>query len=529
VSSGSKRSNVQDTTPDSGVSFQRLATRHAGVFIAGTVVMVVEILGTRIVGPVFGVSLFVWSALLAVTLCALAVGYYLGGSAVDRHPSERLFGLVILTAGVLLGLTPLYDHPVLGVAERLGPRFGPLLAASLLFGPALLALGMVGPIAVRLATHDVRSTGRRVGMIYTISTGGSLLAVFLTSFVLIPSFETSHILAGSAIALVLAGAVPLALTRKPVAFGALIFPLLSALVPHHPDLPPGLSVTDRSHSPYSLVEVIEDTNRGLRLLRADHSIIGGYYTLDRSACFAFLHILEALRFIRPAAKDLLQVGLGTGALPMALQPFGVRSDVVEIDPEVVRLARERFDFRTEGAVFTEDARTFLRNTRRSYDLIVHDTFTGGSTPDHLLSVEVIRRIQQLLHPGGVLALNFPGYLTGTSAEAAWAVTRTLRAVFPFVRAFRDRSPDDRPDEASNLVFFCSDAAMTFTVPPDAHFENSSCEQIVKSFSSWEVLRSVPAGALITDDRNPLLRLQLSSAEDHFRAMSQLLPREVWLY
>jgi hypothetical protein len=45
------------------------------VFVSGAVVMLVEILGTRILGPVFGVSLFVWSALLSVTLAALAVGH----------------------------------------------------------------------------------------------------------------------------------------------------------------------------------------------------------------------------------------------------------------------------------------------------------------------------------------------------------------------------------------------------------------------------------------------------------------------
>ena len=49
------------------------------VVVCGAVVMLVEILGTRIIGPVFGVGLFVWSALLSVRLLALAVGYFAGG------------------------------------------------------------------------------------------------------------------------------------------------------------------------------------------------------------------------------------------------------------------------------------------------------------------------------------------------------------------------------------------------------------------------------------------------------------------
>src|SRR3954469_22304399 len=101
------------------------------IFVTGAAVMVIEIVGTRIIGPVFGVSLFVWSALLAVTLGSLAIGYYAGGVLVDRRPTARLLGLVVVVAGALFGLVRLIGHPVLRVAEALGPRGGALLAAML--------------------------------------------------------------------------------------------------------------------------------------------------------------------------------------------------------------------------------------------------------------------------------------------------------------------------------------------------------------------------------------------------------------
>src|SRR5438270_59149 len=66
----------------------------ATVFVTGAAVIVVEILGTRIIGPVFGVSLFVWCALLAVTLGSLATGYYAGGVLVDRRPTPSLLNLI---------------------------------------------------------------------------------------------------------------------------------------------------------------------------------------------------------------------------------------------------------------------------------------------------------------------------------------------------------------------------------------------------------------------------------------------------
>ena len=54
------------------------------VAVSGAAVLSLELLGTRLLGPFYGVSLFLWSALISVTLAALAVGYALGGRQADR-------------------------------------------------------------------------------------------------------------------------------------------------------------------------------------------------------------------------------------------------------------------------------------------------------------------------------------------------------------------------------------------------------------------------------------------------------------
>ncbi len=45
------------------------------VFVSGAAVLALEILGTRILGPFYGVSLFLWSALITVTLLAFIVNF----------------------------------------------------------------------------------------------------------------------------------------------------------------------------------------------------------------------------------------------------------------------------------------------------------------------------------------------------------------------------------------------------------------------------------------------------------------------
>lgn len=499
------------------------------VLLSGAVVMVVEIVGTRIIGPVFGVSLFVWAALLSVTLCALALGYYVGGVLIDRTPRITRLGGALLVGGVALGVVPLVAPTVLRGTSGFGPRGGPLLAALVLFAPALIALGTTGPIAVRLATTDVAGAGRRVGSVYAVSTAGSLIGTLITSFWLIPAFDTNAIvLGGAAVLLTLAAAI---LFRRGklwagAFFGVLLLPWLG--FPPSPQLPPNIQVLSRTRSLYGLVEVIDDTARGLRYMRSDHSIIGVHWIRDQTAAFAFLHALEVLPFLRPNAKDLLVIGLGTGALPSALSKAGMRADVVEIDPAVVRYAQEHFGFEPTGEMHVEDARTFIQTASKKYDIIVHDTFTGGATPDHLLSAEVLRRLHELLRPGGVLALNMVGFQRGPHADATWAVARTMRSEFPLVRAFRDSPLDHRPDESANIIFFASDDALDFDIPRLAQFNDAVCAKMLPVLREWEVLQNVPPGDIITDAHNPLGRMQLAVAEDHYHAMGKLLPIEVWI-
>jgi SAM-dependent methyltransferase len=503
------------------------------VMCSGAVVMLVEIIGTRIIGPIFGVSLFVWAALLSVTLCALAVGYYAGGVLIDRAPRVSLLGWVLLVGGIILALVPMLGSTVLRGVAGLGPRTGPLLGAFVLFAPVLTLLGMTGPIALRLATTDISAAGKRVGSVYAVSTAGSLVGTLATSFWLIPTYETQEIVLAGSVMLIGLGVVILARRRRGLSAGALAVPFLASLWPE-PELPPNVQVLASKQSLYGLVEVIDslnrdDSRRDVRFLRADHSVIGAQYRESLTAAFGFLHVLEAVRFLRPAAKEMLIVGLGSGSLPRVLAASGIRSDVVEIDPAVVEFAERYFGFSTPGEVFLEDARTFIRSTDRRYDLIVHDTFTGGSVPEHLLSLEVLREMHELLRPGGVLSLNFVGYQRGPHVEGTWAVARTLRAAFPNVRAFRDRALDKSPDSATNITFFASDGPLDIRIPPDAKFEADNCERVLRSLESWELdLSQIPDGVVITDERNPLGRLQLAASEEHFRDMNELLPLDVWI-
>lgn len=170
--------------------------------------MAFEILGSRILGPVAGTSIVVWTSIISTILISLSLGYWLGGRLADRKPSHRLLALVILLAALSLCLVALLKTPVLEALSRTLDSYQAVAIASsllLFFLPGLL-LGMVSPFAARLKMKEVSRGGRTVGNLYALSTLGSILGTFLSGFYLIPHFNITHIIYILAVLLLLISA-----------------------------------------------------------------------------------------------------------------------------------------------------------------------------------------------------------------------------------------------------------------------------------------------------------------------------------
>jgi len=85
------------------------------VFVSGAVIMALELMGSRLLAPTFGDSIFVWGSLIGVVMSALSVGYYYGGRWADKYPSYRVLSLILLISGILIILIPLLSPVILEV------------------------------------------------------------------------------------------------------------------------------------------------------------------------------------------------------------------------------------------------------------------------------------------------------------------------------------------------------------------------------------------------------------------------------
>src|ERR1700733_14964772 len=75
-------------------------------FVVGGVLMGFEMLGSRYLFPYFGGGIEAWASLISTVLCALAIGYFVGGAVVGRYPSSRVIAGAILLAAIYLALGP---------------------------------------------------------------------------------------------------------------------------------------------------------------------------------------------------------------------------------------------------------------------------------------------------------------------------------------------------------------------------------------------------------------------------------------
>ncbi len=473
------------------------------VIISGAAVLILEILGTRLLGPYFGVSLYVWSSLIGVTLAALSAGYALGGRWADHRPTLVRFSSLFIGAGLLTVLMTFVRTPVIKMTAALGLRAGALAGAFLLMFPALLILGMVSPYAIRLKTRRLDEVGRSAGNLFAVSTLASVLAAVLTGFYLIPGLGVHRLLVGTGALLLGTGLAGLAMNRRgrASAAGLLLLPLLTIaglylVPPVEPQPARGLLAV--TQSPYGEIRVLD--RDGLRYMLID----GAPHTICDPVTWAseypYVDVLEIAKEFKREPGRMLLVGLGGGSVAKSFAQSGWQVDAVEIDPVVVRDAVRWFGLKAdEAAVHLADGRRFLEEQPpASYDLIIMDAFGSSSIPFHLVTREVFGLIRSRLKPQGMLEMNIEA--VGWHHELVASLAVTLADVFGQVRVLPIAEP---PDQLGNLILVAADFPLELDhelAPPTSRWSRE-----YDLVHAWDN-RFGPQpdrGMVLTDDHNPV--------------------------
>lgn len=474
------------------------------VSIGGAAVLTLEILGTRILGPYYGVSLFLWSALITVTLSALSVGYAVGGKVADRKASMSRLGVILALAGLWSVLIPVMKMSVIWITGALSLRPGVMTAALILFFPPLFLLGMVSPFAIKLRTVSLDEVGRSAGNLYAVSTVASVVAAILTGFVLIPNVGVSRLTVITGVALLLAGALCCVMDKRRVGKTVILAVFFFAFAVAAPFvlIAPGMVSCDDSlvafeQSPYAELRVVDYMNA--RFLLIDGAIHTFTDISSNESLFQYVNVIEIPRLMFDKPGDMLLVGLGGGSLARNFTRAGWKVDAVEIDPVVTRFAYEYFGLKPGDAnVYTMDGRRYLRETKKKYDLIILDAFGSGSVPFHLVTAEAFEIAASRLKTGGILAMNLQSI--GWKSTLVKSVVATLETCFSSQLVLPIAEP---PNKLGNIILLASNRQLEISggLPvPESRFAAE-----YDRTHAWDnsFVPGTDGVSVLTDEHNPV--------------------------
>ncbi|WP_080509292.1 spermidine synthase [Candidatus Halobonum tyrrellensis] len=403
--------------------------------------MGLEILAGRMIAPQFGSSIYTWGSIIGVFLAALSYGYHRGGKqAAARATNERMARAFLLTAAYVAGLVVAGDLLLRSTAGfPLPSRFASLPAVALLFGPPTYLLGFVSPYAAELSTK--RDLGEASGHVYALGTVGSIVGAFATTYALIPAFgidQIAFVFGALSVATAVGLYLPDVGRDRAAASGAVAAVLVVALAGGAAGITVEGRVVHESQTPYQELRVVDSVDtRTLYLDGQRHSAMD----LEEP----YRHVFDYTRYFHLPllmtgdVDRVLFVGGGgfTGPKRFVRDYPNVTVDVAEIDPEVVSTAKEYFSLEESDRlnVYTEGGRQFLRETNRTYDLVVLDAYRKDKVPFQLTTVEFMRLASDRLDDDGVLFANLISAPTGPASEFYRAEYRTMRRVFPQVYGF----------------------------------------------------------------------------------------------
>ena len=437
---------------------------HIVIAVSGACALGAEVVWTRLLGLMFGATVYAFSIILAVFLAGLAIGTA-AGSALLRWTDARLalgvaqilnVAAMAWTAYMIADSLPYWPTTQSLSASPLMVFQSDFLKALAAMLPPTLFWGASFPFAFAAARNA--NPGRTVGEIYAANTFGAIFGALGVSLILIPWVGTQNsqrvLLALSAAGglVVLAPALlgVRAWVRAACAAGMLCaLAACGFLIVHVDHIPGELIAYGRRMLPnkgYSTILYAgEGLNTSIAVSRwhADNSLQfhvagkveastnGVDMTLQR-----MLGHLAALQMSTP--RSVLIVGFGAGVTAGSFTTYpGIRRIVIcELEPLIPPASTRFFAAQNYGVmhdprtqIVYDDARHFVLTTPEKFDIITSDPihpFVKGSAA--LYSKEYFETVKAHLTPDGVVTQWVPLYesdLAAVKSEIA-----TFLAVFP---------------------------------------------------------------------------------------------------
>jgi len=491
-------------------------------FIEGASVMACELFSAKMIAPFFGGSLYVWAAVLGITLFALMTGYYVGGYISEKSKKENLVYWILLAAGFFLMIMPYTSVWSMTNFIDMSVQMGSTLSLIVFMFPPLVFMGMTSPIIINMINKKLDETGKSAGSVYAVSTLGGIIATFLVGFYLLPEFGIKWpcFLFGIVLSILPLFAL---LKKKFFSAGFFLLPIL---------------YVGYANSAKAVLK-----NDDMKLIYESEGVLGQIRVIDMSYPTAtrgwkqgrtlmvnntaqtimdlenpeydlwdWSYFFPTAVSIYPAGSDVLLLGLGGGTLVQQFERLNFNIDVVEIDQRVKDVAIEYFYIDPKTNIMIDDARRYINTCTKKYDVVTLDLFLNETPPAHVLTIESFTRIKSLLKPGGMVMMNFYGYVTSDRGRASRCILKTFEEAGYQVDLLA--TPGNEANR--NLIFLAAPEKKDFSGINYSEPNSRKIEDITKYFVYKSTLNMNDA-IVLTDDCPALEKIYLPAALDWRRS------------
>ena len=500
---------MNEMPPSRETSLFLLTTLQTGISAAG---LVVEIVAARMIAPYVGMSLYTWTAIIAIVLAGFSIGHWWGGRLAaleNRRALTRVAWTLVAAAVFTAAASMILRYVAIPVLHNVHDPLAAIsvIAAAAFFLPSLFA-GVPAPVLAVVAMRGRAQSEQALGIMFAAGAVGAIVGTLLAGFLFISwlgSAVTLQIMAAfyavaAAILFALARSSPATLSGAASAIAVAMFLGWRALSAQ--------PICDVESSYYCIrTEALNDAAQmPVRAMILDH-LAHGVGAQDEPEVMYTDHtaMLDALPRMRMGDRQFssFHIGGGTYSVPRAWAFRGQKDiTVAEIDPQVTNVAVRDFWYEPQTAeILHTDARSTLLRSAKRYDVIVGDAFTDIAVPAHLVTQEFFELVSNRLSSSGVFAMNVVDRVD--RLEALAAMYRTLRSVFPSVEVWTEATPPE-PQQRRVFVLLAGESDSPTSMIEARTPQVKRFAPLASSFMDDLVVRT--NAQLLSDDYAPIDRL-----------------------
>ena len=420
------------------------------IFIVDAIVMILELIASRLLSPYFWNSNIVRTSVIWIILLSSSLWSYLGWKIADKKYKERSLKIILIMTSLVVFIIPFIQWFVLSSISNGIPsiKIWAILSTILLFFIPSFCMGTVNPIILKLKLENLNTAWKTAGRISAIWTIWAIVWTFLWWFVLVPNFWSNNIIFVLTIILL----ITVFLVNCNIKEKTNIFVLAMMIVSYLAFV--WFSMFNLSKEDYILdwiknTKISYDTEywsvriyntsknwENVRILNIDWwfesaSFIDEWKQYE--LVFDYTKYYDKMFDANIDINNVLLIWWGWYSYPKYYisHYLSKKMDVVEIDGMITEIARkyffldkliEEFDLESNGRLrlINEDGRTYLNNNDTQYDAILNDAFSGDNPAKTLTTLENIKNIKKSLKKDWV-------YLTNIISSLEWEKSRFLRA------------------------------------------------------------------------------------------------------